>query len=194
MFCNWRGLAFFYPAGGAVAEVEEADAHLHAVTVLVFIDVEDVGAAGVEGVGFLQVFLLDLFLIGQLTLPGGIHQTVVAADGGLGGEGHVLCLVQGDGEGGVEQCLVEAVGTVADALEHLEAVEGVALEGHAVVTGREVELLVDLAETAEEADLDAGRTFDPGGVRQSDFEDAANAGIKDADLLVDEGTDVDVDT
>ena len=117
----------------------------------------------------------------------------MAADGGLGGEGHVLRLVQGDGEGGVDQCLGNAVGTVADALEHLEAVEGVALEGHAVVAGREFELLVDLAETAEEADLDAGRTFDPGGVRQSDFEDTANAGIKDADLLVDEGTDVDIE-
>jgi hypothetical protein len=36
---------------------------------------------------------------------------------------------------------------VADALEHLEAVEGVALERHAVVSGGELELLVDLVDT-----------------------------------------------
>ena len=91
----------------------------------------------------------------------------MAADGGLGGEGHVLGLVEGDGESGVEQCLCDAVAAVADALEHLEAVEGVALEGHAVVSGGELELLVNLAESAEEADLDAGSTFNPRGVGQS---------------------------
>ena len=91
----------------------------------------------------------------------------MAADGGLGGEGHVLRLVQGDGEGGVDQGLGDAVGAVADALEHLEAVEGVTLEGHAVIASGEVELLVNLAETTKETYLDARSTFDPRGVGQS---------------------------
>ena len=177
----------------AKAEVEEAHAHLHLVQVLVLVDVEDVGAAGVQGHGLLYLGLCGLFFVLQLALPRRVEEAVVAADGGLGGEGHVLRLVEGDGEGGVEECLVEAVRAVADALEHLEAVQRIALEGHAVVAGRELELLVDLAEAAEEADLDACLTFHPGGVGQTEFQYAADAGIEDFNFLVDERADVDVD-
>ena len=53
----------------AFSEVEEAHTHLIAILVFVLIDVEDVGAAGVQSHALLYLILGSLFLILELTLP-----------------------------------------------------------------------------------------------------------------------------
>ena len=118
----------------------------------------------------------------------------MAAEGRVGGEDHSLSFLLGDGKLGQVEGFVEAVAAETDVLEQLEAVEGVAQEGHAVVAGGEAEFLVQLEQTAEEAHLDAHLAFHPRRIGQTHLEHTADAGIDELYFFVDEITNLDVNT
>ena len=139
-----------------------------------------------------QRVLLDVDLLSQLGLIRRVDQSEVAAQRGVGGEDHAVGIILRDGELGAIEGLVEAVGAEADIAEELEAVDGVAEEGHAVVAGRESELLVQLEESAQQADLHAGLALHPRRVGQAQLEHAADTGIEQFYLRVDEAADLDV--
>ena len=118
----------------------------------------------------------------------------MTAQGGVGGEGHAVDLRSRDGELWTDQSLVEAVAAETDVLEHLEAVEGVAAERHAVVTGRELEFLVDLGQTVEEDHFHAALTLYPSWIGKTNLQQATYTGLNKGNVLVDKRTYFDVNT
>ena len=144
----------------------------------------------------MEIELLGIFarVVSQFLFIGRVDKAIVAAERRVGGEYHLLGLLLGDGKLGQIEGLVEAVAAEADILEEFESVEGVALEGDAVVASGEAELLVELEQTAQEAHLDAYLTLNPRRVRQTHLKYAANAGVDEYDFSVDEMANLDVQT